>query len=112
NRWSRLLLLDQRRRRGLGGIGCLLLQHYDRTTLADAIADFDQDTADRACAGGGYLQASLVGLEREQRVVDIDLVARLDQHVDDGHVVEIADVWDGDFGSRGALCGHFRLLRL
>src|SRR6185436_18063076 len=41
-----------------------------------------------------HIHRRLVGFERDQRRVDFDLFAGFDQHVDDGDLVEIAEIRD------------------
>ncbi len=42
--------------------------------------------------GRGHVDRRLIGFECQQRRIDLDAVADLDQHVDDGHVMEVAQV--------------------
>ena len=51
----------------------------------------------RPAARRRHIHRRLVGLERDQRRLDLDLIARLDQHVDDEDILEIAEVRTGDF---------------
>ena len=44
----------------------------------------------------GHVHGRLVGLERDERRVDRDRIARLDEHLDDFDVVEVAKVGDAD----------------
>ena len=54
------------------------------------------ELADHAGERRGHVHRRLVGLEREQRVVERDRVARRDVDLDDRDVLEVADVRDLD----------------
>src|SRR6187399_2404724 len=49
-----------------------------------------------AFGGRWNVHRGFVGLERDQRSLEIDGVARLHQHVDDSHGIETAHVGDAD----------------
>ena len=67
------LLLDQRGRAAdrpvAGG------EQQDGGALADLVAHLDQDLGHRAGGRGGHVHGGLVGLEGDQRVLGVDLVA-------------------------------------
>ncbi len=90
------LLLDQRRRAGdrtvAGG------EQQDGRALADLVAHLDQDLGHRAGGRGGDVHRGLVGLEGDQRVLGVDLVARGHVHLDDRDTAEVADVGNLDLG--------------
>ena len=58
-----------------------------------------------AGAGRRHIHRRLLGFQRQQRRIDIDLVARLDQHVDDFDIVEIAEIGNGNVVMRHGLLG-------
>ena len=71
--------------------GQVLFAYYDNNgDLTVALID---DTSDR----GRYVHGRLFSLQRDQRTVDLDGVAGLDEHVYDGHVLEIAHVGHSHF---------------
>ena len=100
---SGLLLLNQRRRRRDRSVARRQVQ--DRRALADAVAHLDQHFGDRARARHRNVHRGLVGLQRDHRVFGVELVARRDVHLDHRHVLEIADVRDGDLDAVGG-CRH------
>jgi hypothetical protein len=56
---------------------------------------------DHARGGGGDLHGGLLALDHDQRLARLDPVAGRDQHLDDVHFLELADVRhadDEDFG--------------
>ena len=68
-----LLLFHQRRRgadRAVAGS-----EQQDEAALADLVADLDQDLGHRAGDRGGDVHRGLVGLQGDQRVLGVDLVA-------------------------------------
>ena len=48
-----------------------------------------------------HIHRGFVGFERDERLLRLDRVARLDHDLDDRHVLEIADVGNADFGDAG-----------
>ena len=92
----RLLLLHQRR--GSGARPVARAQHEDRRALADLVADLDQHLADGARRRRGHVQRRLVRLQRQQRVLGVDLVTGRHVHLDDRDVAEVADVGNPDLG--------------
>ena len=90
----RLLLLHQRRRSGARAVA--RAQQQDRRALADLVADLDQHLGHGARRGARDVQRGLVGLQGEQRVLGVDLVAGRDVHLDDRHGAEVADVGNLD----------------
>ncbi len=91
-------------RRGLCGflVGRLRgLDDGDRRALRDTVALLHRDLGDAAGRGRRHVHGRLVGLERDERRFDGDRIARLDQHLDDLDVAEIADVRHDDGGFPG-----------
>src|SRR5439155_272516 len=70
----------------------LRIQARDQRAFRHLVPDLHGDFAHHARRGRGYFHAGLVGLERDQRRLRGDLVARFHQHFDHGDVLEIADV--------------------
>ncbi len=73
------------------------LEHQDRRVLADFVAGFDLDLLDHAGGRRQHLHRSLVAFEGDQRRFGLDRVADLDQHLDDRHLVDRADIGHPDF---------------
>ena len=91
-----------------GGRFCLLrrslscsafadFENEDRTALADAIANLDEHFDDRAAFGRGHVERRLVAFERDERVFRRDRRTRLDVHLDDGNVLEVAEIGNANF---------------
>ena len=96
------------RRRGGGGSGrrggggrTLCLDPRDERALGNLVAALEQHLGHRAGAGGRHVHRGLVGLERDQRRLQLDHVAGLHQHVDHGHVREVADVRHDEVHAHG-----------
>ncbi len=91
------------RRRGGGGrhglhAGALLrIEHQNQRAFGHLVADLDLDLLDHASARRRHVHGGLVGFQRDQRILDLDRIARLDQYLDDGHVLEITDIGNLDF---------------
>ena len=79
------------------------LERQDHRALGDLVADRDRDVGDLARRGRRDLHRRLVGLEHDQRILDRDLVADGDQHLDHGYRVEIPDVRDLDLHQSSTL---------
>ncbi len=77
------------RRRSLRGPA---FHQRDQAALGHRIADLELDLAHHAGHRRGHVHGRLVGLQGDQRVFRLDGVADLDQHFDDRHVLEVADV--------------------
>ena len=60
------------------------------------VAELDLEFLDHAGMAGRDFHGRLVGFHGDQRLVHLHRVARLDQQLDDGHFLEIADVGDLD----------------
>ena len=89
-----------RRRFGLGrrcGFSSSGFQGQDGGALGDLVANLDGHGFDGAGMGGRDVHRCLVGLQRDQRVVDVDAVTDFDVDFDDVDAVEIADVGDKNF---------------
>jgi hypothetical protein len=85
-----LFLLLHHRRRGLRRRRLLsALQPGEQKILADAVADFHQDLLDRAGRRRRDLHRRLVGFKGDQRIVQLDDVARLHGDFDDRYVLEV-----------------------
>ena len=61
---------------------------------------------DHAGRGRRHVHGRLLGLERDERRVDRDRVARLHQHVDDGDVLEVAQVGHAHFDELPRSCAR------
>ena len=72
-------------------------QRQDDRALAHLVAELHLHLADDAVGGRGHVERRLVALQRDERLVGLDRLARLHVHLDDGHVLEVADVGDLDF---------------
>jgi len=59
--------------------------------------DVDHQFGHRACGWGWHLHRRLVGLDRQQRHVDRDLVA--DRHIDFDYrdILVVPNIWQNDF---------------
>jgi uncharacterized protein (DUF2461 family) len=64
----------------------------DQRTLGDLVADLDLQFGHHARDRRGHVHRGLVRFQRDQRILGLDRVAGLDQHFDDRHVLEVADV--------------------
>jgi hypothetical protein len=64
----------------------------DHAALRDLAALLRQHFRHRTRGRRRNVHRRLVGFERDERRVDVDFVADLDEHVDDGDVGEIAEV--------------------
>ena len=87
------------RRRLLGGA-----QTRNHAAGVDPVPRSDRDLGNDARRGRRHIQRCLLGLERDQRGLDGDRVTRLDQHVDDGNVLEIAQI--GNLDVDAAVAAH------
>ena len=56
------------------------------------VADLRENLGDGAFHGRRHVHRRLVGFERNQRLLRLDDVARLHQHLNDRHVTEVADI--------------------
>src|SRR5262249_33948116 len=77
--------------------------------LAHLVADLDANVLHRAGGGRGHFHRRLVAFERDERVVLLHAVARLHQHFDHRHVLEVADVGNLHF-DRGHLLSSLLVL--
>jgi len=77
-------------RLGSGIIGGL--EREDRRALRYPVADLELQLLDDASGGRRDFERCLVGLQRNEGVFLLDGVPRLDEHLDDRHVLEVADV--------------------
>ena len=71
--------------------GCRL-ERQDKMAFAHLVADFHANRLDHATGRRRHVHRRLVRLQRDQRILGLDRIAALDQHLDDRHVGEIADV--------------------
>ena len=86
-----------RRRRGSSlrrGPGHLDL--CNQRALADSGAGLHVQSRDASGDRRGNVHRRLLRLKREERAVDEHVVTDLYRHVDDGHVLEITEVWHDD----------------
>ncbi len=74
-----------------GGLSRRRFNARDEATHRHFVADLADDLGDRAGDRRGDVHGRLVGFQRHQRLVDLDDVPRLHQHLDDGDVLEVAD---------------------
>ncbi len=72
------------------------LEHQDHRALGDLVAHLDPDFLDGARVRRRHFHRRLVGFERDQRRLLLHGVARLHLDLDDGDVLEVADVRDLD----------------
>jgi hypothetical protein len=93
---------SRRCRRGASPFG---FEHQDRRALVDLVAHGHLERLDDAGMRRRDLHRRLVALDRDQRLLGLDGVARLDEQLDHRHVLEIADVGNLDFDR-----GHARHL--
>ena len=82
---------------------------HDQVALRDARAPLQLDLADDAGRRRRHVHRRLLGLERDQRRIGLDRVARLDHDVDDLDVRVVADVRHAHFDER--IRGHVAVLR-
>ena len=82
------------RRLLLGGRCFTGSQFQDGVLGGHGIADLHLDRDDGASRWGGHVHGGLVGLQRDQRVVDRDGVADTDMHLDDWYRIEVTNVGD------------------
>ena len=98
-RGSRGRLRGGRRSSGrrCSGRGCRraragFLHARDQRPHRQFIADFDEHLGDRSRMGRGHVHRRLVRLQRQQRLVGLHHIARLDENFDHRHVPIVADV--------------------
>ena len=90
--------VPRRGRRGPGtAVRATGLEQQHQRAFGDLVADLDLHFPDGAGGGRGHVQRRLVRFQRDQRVLGLDDVARLDVDLDDRHVLEVADVGNFDF---------------
>src|SRR3990167_706798 len=63
----------------------------------ELVADLDLELLQHASGGRRDFHRGLVGFDREQRLLGLHRVAGLDQQLDHGHVLEVADVGHAHF---------------
>src|SRR5207248_1563230 len=90
----RLPVAARRRRRALAVARGVEQQAY--LCLAHPVAELPLEVRRRPGGGRGRVPGGLVGLESDERILRLYRVARLDEHLDDGDVLEVADVGDLD----------------
>ena len=84
------------------------LQRQQHAALGDAIADFTLSCLTTPGGRGRDVHRRLVGLERDERVLERDLVAWRDMDLDHRDVREVPDVRDPDLGALTAAPGADR----
>ena len=77
-------------------------EHRDQVADVDLVAELDLEFLDHAGRGRRNLHRRLVRFDRDQRLLELDRVAGLDQQLDDRDVLEVADVRDLDFDRPGS----------
>jgi hypothetical protein len=80
------------------------LDHDHRGALANAIAHLDLDLLDHTRHGRGHFHGGLVRFQRQQRILQRDRVADLDEDLDDRNILEIPDIGDLDFDKLTHFC--------
>ncbi len=85
---------------GLARPGTVGLERHQHAPLRYAVPDRDAQLRDRAGARCRHVHRRLIGLERDERVLDRDLVARRDVDLDHRDIGEVADVGDAYFRRR------------
>jgi hypothetical protein len=82
---------------GAGAAAVRRFQQQQQAAFVDLVAQGDLEFLDHAGVAGRDLHRGLVGFDGDQALLDLDRVADLDQQLDHGDVLEIADVGDLDF---------------
>ncbi len=77
------------------------LRGRDDGSFVDLVAELDLQLDDLPAGRRRDLHRRLVALDRDQRLIGRDDVARLDQHLDDLDVLEVADVRNLELDHRG-----------
>ena len=80
----------------------------DHAALRHAVADPDLELLDDALDRRGHVHRRLVGLERDERILERDRVAGRHVHLDDGDVLEVPDVGNLDLDHVGRHVRHGR----
>ncbi len=75
-----------------GMVKSIAVKVGDKVSEGSVLMVFEGDAAERR----GHVHRRLVGLERDERVFGLHRIARFHLHLDDGHVLEVADVGDLD----------------
>jgi hypothetical protein len=90
---------------GAGGRRCArshrAFEDGQQVADVDDVAHLDLELFEHAGGGRRDFHRGLVGLHRDQRLLDLDGVAGLDQDFNDGDILEVADVGDADFDRAG-----------
>ena len=68
------------------------IEHNHQRPFAHLVADFHLHFAHRSAGGRGHIHRRLVGFERNERVLRLDLIAGFYEDLDDRDVLEVADV--------------------
>ena len=91
------------------GCGCTLaqLQDGDARALGHLRADGNQDFLDHAGHGRRHVHGRLVAFQDDERLFLGHGVARLDRELEDGHVVEVAQVGHGHVDGLGHVARSF-----
>jgi hypothetical protein len=92
HRWGLQLLTGGRGGRRRGGDPCRECE--DEASLANLVADLDLHLLDCPGRRRRYLHRCFVGFEGDQWILGFDLVSTFHRHLDDRHVLEVADVGD------------------
>ena len=92
---------DRRRRSAddrasLGLLRARALELHDHRAFAHLVANLHDHRLHHAIARRRHLHGRLVGLQRDQRILGLHLVARLDEDLDHRDVLEVTDVGNLD----------------
>ena len=93
-RLGRRLVGGRGGRIGPGAVRCRRREQQDQRALGDGVAHDNLELGHGPGPRSGDVHRRLVGLQRDERVLERHLVARRNQHLDDRHVGEVADVGD------------------
>ncbi len=67
-------------------------QQQNHTTLADLVAHFNFEFLHHTGNGRRHIHRGLVGFQRDKRLLRHYAITHFNQHLDDGNVLEVADV--------------------
>ena len=84
----------------IGAAGPPGVEFRDEGAHGYLVADLGDELGNFAGRRRRHVHRRLVGFERHQRLLGLDRVAHLHQDFDDRHVLEVADVRDGDVDRR------------
>jgi hypothetical protein len=93
----RFRLCRRRLIRGRGCLRALFFEQQDHGSLGHRVAGLELDLDDLAGARRGHVHRGLFSFEGDQRRFFFDVLTCFDQHVDDAHVLEAANVGHENF---------------